>query len=305
MGRGGIILRGGDRKTLTPGNHYVENCHIHHVSRINHTYTPAVLADGTGIRIRHNLMHDIGSSALRIEGNDHLVEFNEIHNVVRESDDQGGLDTFGNPTFRGNIYRYNFFHHIGSGRECGQAGIRLDDAISGTLIYGNVFWRCSDGNFGGVQIHGGKDNIVDNNLFVECKQAVSFGPYGRARWEQFLDKGLASTALKEVDVTRPPYSTRYPELATLRENIDTNHVWRNLALQCGRFTMRDQGANDFIDNRVTNIDPGFANLAAGDFRMEQSNRGSGCFAPIPFDEIGLYRDSLRKSPSGPAGGHKR
>ena len=294
MGRGGIILRGGDRKTLTPANHYVENCHIHHVSRINHTYTPAVFADGVGILIRHNLMHDIGSSAMRIEGNDHLVEFNEIHNVVRESDDQGGLDTFGNPTFRGNIYRYNFFHDIGSGRECGQGGIRLDDAISGTLIYGNVFWRCADGNFGGVQIHGGKDNIVDNNLFVECNQAVSFSPWGRERWEQFLDKGLASSALKEVDVTSPPYSTRYPELAMLRENIDANHVWRNLAMQCGRLTRRGQGANDFIDNRVTNINPGFLNLATGDFRMEPSKPGSGCFAPIPFDEIGLYRDSLRR-----------
>lgn len=302
MGCGGVIVRGGDRKTLTPANHFVENCHIHHVSRINHTYTPAVLAEGVGVRVRHNLMHDIGSSALRIEGNDQLVELNEIRDVVRESDDQGGLDTFGNPTFRGNVYRYNFFHHIGSGRrECGQAGIRLDDAISGTLIYGNVFWRCADGNFGGVQIHGGKDNIVDNNLFVDCKQAVSFSPWGRERWDQFLDKGLAATALKEVDVTRPPYSTRYPELSALRENIDANHVWRNLALQCGQFTRRDQGANEFIDNRVTNINPGFADLAAGDFRMEPSKRGSGIFAPIPFDDIGLYRDSLRKQvPTKPA-----
>ena len=34
---------------------------------------------------------------MRIEGNDHLVELNVIRNVVQESDDQGGIDMFGNP----------------------------------------------------------------------------------------------------------------------------------------------------------------------------------------------------------------
>ncbi len=33
MGDGGIILRGGDRRTLTPAGHYAENNHIHHYSR--------------------------------------------------------------------------------------------------------------------------------------------------------------------------------------------------------------------------------------------------------------------------------
>jgi len=294
LGRGGMVLRAGDRKTLTPCEHFVENCHIHHLSRTDHTYTPAVLANGVGIRIAHNLMHDIGSSAMRVEGNDHLVEFNEVHNVVLESDDQGGVDVFGNPSFRGVVYRHNFFHHIGSGRSCGSAGIRLDDAISGTLIYGNVFWRCADGNFGGVQIHGGKDNIVDNNLFVDCKQAISFSPWGQKRWEQFLGEPMAASALKQVDITQPPYSTRYPELAALRENADANRIWRNLAVRCGKFAVRDRGVNDFMDNYVIGDNPGFVNAAKGDFRLKPSAAAAIGFAPIPFDEIGLYRDDLRK-----------
>lgn len=300
MGRGGTILRGGDRKTLTPGGHFVENCDIHHLSRIDHTYTPAVLANGVGIRIAHNRMHHIGSSAMRVEGNDHLVEFNEVHHVVLESDDQGGVDVFGNPTYRGNVYRHNFFHHIGSGRSCGSAGIRLDDAISGTLIYGNVFWRCADGHFGGVQIHGGKDNIVDNNLFVDCKQAISFSPWGQKRWGQFLGEPMAAGALKQVDITRPPYSTRYPELAVLRENADANHIWRNLAVRCGQFTFRDRGVNGLMDNHLTGDHIGFVNDSKGNFRLKQSAAAFGrlSFAPIPFDNIGLYQDeSRRQSPA--------
>jgi hypothetical protein len=238
-------------------------------------------------------MHHVGSSAMRVEGNDHLVEFNEVHHVVLESDDQGGVDVFGNPTYRGVVYRHNFFHDIGSGRSCGSAGIRLDDAISGTLIYGNVFWRCADGHFGGVQIHGGKDNIVDNNLFVDCKQAISFSPWGQKRWEQFLGEPMAAGALKQVDITQPPYSTRYPELAALRENADANHIWRNLAVRCGKFAVRDRGVNEFIANHVTADNPGFANAAKGDFRLKPSAAAAIGFAGIPFDEIGLYRDEFR------------
>lgn len=293
MGRGGTILRGGDRRALAPSGHFVENCDIHHLSRIDHTYTPAVLANGVGIRIAHNRMHHIGSSAMRVEGNDHLVEFNEVFEAVRESDDQGGVDVFGNPTYRGVVYRHNFFHDIGSGRSCGQAGIRLDDAISGTLIYGNVFWRCADGNFGGVQIHGGKDNIVENNLFVECKQAISFSPWGQKRWEQFLGEPMAAGALKQVDITQPPYSTRYPELAALRENADANHIWRNLAVRCGKFAVRDRGVNELMANHVTSDNPGFANAAKGDFCLKPSAAAVIGFAPIPFEEIGLYRDEFR------------
>ncbi|MEA1952649.1 MAG: right-handed parallel beta-helix repeat-containing protein, partial [Planctomycetota bacterium] len=154
LGRGGVAVDGGNRKTLAPGGHFVENCHIHNLSRIDHTYTPAVWMGGVGNRIVHNRLHDIRSSAIRLGGNDHLVEFNEVFDVVWESDDQGGADMFGNATYRGNVYRYNYWHHIGIGRggqeepACGRAGIRLDDAISGTLIFGNVFYRCSAGKLG-------------------------------------------------------------------------------------------------------------------------------------------------------------
>jgi hypothetical protein len=226
LGRGGIVLRGGDRKTLESGRHFVENCHIHDFSRIHPTYTPAIHASGVGARIRHNLIHGSGSSALRIEGNDHLTEFNEVHHVVMESDDQGGIDMFGNPTYRGNIHRWNYWHDIGTEFAVGQAGIRLDDAISGTLIYGNLFQRTGGGNFGGVQIHGGKDNIVDNNIFIDCPAAISFSAWGDKRWQESLDgpDTLMAKALKEIDITRPPYSTAYPDLARLREGADANRI---------------------------------------------------------------------------------
>ncbi len=286
MGRGGTVISGGNRRTLEPGGHFLENCDIHDLSRIDHTYTPAVILDGVGNRIAHNRMHDIRSSAMRVEGNDHRVEYNEIYNVVTESDDQGGADMFGNPTYRGNIYRHNYFHHIGNWRglgeqpKCGQAGIRLDDAICGTRIYGNVFERCSAGKlgFGGVQIHGGKDNVIENNLFIECSALVSCSPWYDKRWRNQVGKALDS---REID--RALYVQRYPEMAELADHANRNHILRNLGWRCGELLRRAPQNLDVRDNAMLG-DKEFS-WDPKHFRLNRPG-----FDPIPFAEIGLYRE---------------
>ena len=298
LGRGGTRVEGGDRKTLTPGRHFVENCHIYDFSRIYRTYAPAVHLEGCGNRVAHNLFHDSPHQAMRIEGNDHLVEFNEISNVVYESDDQGGVDMFYDPGYRGNVFRYNFWHHIGSGLACGQAGIRLDDIICGVLIYGNVFYRCSHSGFGGVQIHGGKDNIVDNNLFVDCKYAVSFSPWPRERWQKALESPEQVRRLHQVvDITRPPYSTRYPELARLDEDLNVNSVWRNVAIGCGEFFRNDRGRQDTMDNTVASRDCRSDDAGKLDFRGKDGPLAPDRpgFRPIPLEQIGPYPHRLRAS----------
>ncbi len=300
LGRNGTSIAGGDRKTLTPGGHFVENCHIHDFSRIDRTYTPAVWMDGVANRIVHNVFHDSPGHAMRIEGNDHVIEYNEIYGVIYDSDDQGGVDMFANPSYRGVRIRYNFWHHIGAGDDtpCGQAGVRLDDAISGVVVYGNVFYRCSGGGFGGVQIHGGKDNMVENNVFVNCKNAVSFSAWGPERWKSFLaGQGMQQTLHQTVAIDKPPYSTRYPALARLAEDEGVNGVWRNLVVNCGGFLARDRGVQQVLDNVLVAGDPGFADAAQMDFRLKPTAAvlGESGFRPIPFGEIGLYQDAYRAS----------
>jgi hypothetical protein len=287
LGRGGTVLSGGNRKTLEPGGHFVENCDIHDLSRIDHTYTPAVILDGVGNRIAHNCMHDIRSSAMRVGGNDHLIEYNEIYNAVTESDDQGGVDMFGNPTYRGNVYRYNYWHHLGNWRgtgdlpKCGQAAIRLDDAICGTRIYGNVFERCSAGKlgFGGVQIHGGKDNVIENNLFIDCSAMVSCSPWDDKRWRDHVGKALDSG-----QIDRALYEQRYPELVDLAGHANRNYIRRNLGWRCGELLRHappdlEAQANAMLGGNEFKWEP-------TSFRLERPG-----FDRIPFAEIGLYWDA--------------
>jgi hypothetical protein len=174
----------------------------------------------------------------------------------------------------------------------------LDDAISGTLVYGNVFYRCSSVLFGGVQIHGGKENVVDNNLFIDCQYALSFSPWGADRWKSFLSsEGVVKAMTQDVDISQPPYRDRYPALAHLAENPDVNMVWRNLVYHCGGFLTRDRGIQDLMDNYVTSEDPGFVDLEHGNFQLKPDapvyDRIG--FQPIPFEEIGPYLDELRAS----------
>jgi hypothetical protein len=298
LGAGGIRISGGDRGTLTRGNHFVENCHIHDFTRVDRVYAPAVHLDGVGNRIAHNLFHDSPHHAMRVEGYEQTIEFNEIHSVVYEADDQAGIDMFGNPAYRGNVIRYNFWHHIGSGHDvAGQAGIRLDDFISGVLVYGNVFYRSAGGRFGAMQIHGGKDNIVDNNLFIDCKYALSFSPWGENRWLERLaaDSTRAAVARGGVDIGKPPHAVRYPDLAQMAENPDRNFVWRNAAVDCGDFSIRESGKNELMDNCTYQGDPGFADPEGRDFSLSDDSPiyDRLGFRPIPFDRIGLYADEHR------------
>ncbi|MCC7491988.1 MAG: right-handed parallel beta-helix repeat-containing protein [Fimbriimonadaceae bacterium] len=298
IGRRASEVIGGDRATLTPGRHVVENCRIWDFGRIDRTYTPAVQLEGVGNRVAHNLMYNCPSSVMRIEGNDHLIEFNEVHSAVLESDDQGAMELFMNPTYRGVIFRYNRFTNCGKPGEGaavhGQAAIRFDDAISDMVVYGNIFIRSANGNFGAVQMNSGRDNVMDNNLFIDCKQGVSGGwNSGNSVWRMIADRKSPAEFF-----TSALYLQRYPRIATMMQEPGINHLWRNVFYRCGRLTTGNQAVLNLVENgEFAETDPGFVDAAAGDYRLRPdapllSQVG---FRPIPAEQIGLYQDRYRAS----------
>jgi parallel beta-helix repeat protein len=285
IGRRASEVTGGDRPTLTPGGHVVANCTFRDFGRIDRTYTPAIQLEGVGNRVTHNLFENCPSSAIRIEGNDHLIEYNVFRNVVLESDDQGAIDLWNNPSYRGIVFRHNLFEDIGdgTGQFAGQGGIRLDDVISGMTVYGNIFLRASRG-FGGVQINCGRDNIMDRNLFIDCPVAVS-GGYGD--WAGYW-KSLAENKPPTGYIDNPLYRKRYPELAHLLDDPKANHLWRNVLVRCGKFTGWDWANYDRIGNTMLNDEPGLlsdgriqpAALVALYHRLG--------LRPIPLEEMGPW-----------------
>ncbi len=292
--RTGIVIHGGDRKKLAPGKNYAVNNHLHDGADIS--------VSGCGNRVAHNLFHGNTHSAIHYSGNDQLIEFNEIHHCLTDADDMGVIYTGRNPSCQGNIVRYNFIHHNEGpqGHGTGLNGIYLDDGTTGQLVFGNVIYktgRPGRGGMGGTFVHGGKENIFANNIFIECEIALGFSYlWGEERWREFLKTGYITQCLYEdVNIAGPPHSTKYPRLGRLIENPDRNFAWNNVMYKCARVTSRE--GNYLRDNYVTETDPGFADTDAMDFTLRDDSvvfREIPEFKAIPFRAIGLYIDEYRK-----------
>lgn len=235
-GKGGIVLEGGDRKTLTLARHVAFNNHIHHYGEIEQTYQTAVNVNGVGNRVANNLIHDAPHIGILLTGNAHLIEYNDIHHVCMEGADNGAFYMGRDWTQRGNILRGNRIHDISgfgmAGMEDGvvryespfQAwGIYLDDCSSGTLIEANMIYRVP---LCGVMIGGGRDNWVVNNVFYECIPALHID----ARWDAYC-WDVMKERLDAVNPSQPPYSVWYPELNQMGDDPRkpaNNHFERNI-----------------------------------------------------------------------------
>ncbi|MBN1422519.1 MAG: right-handed parallel beta-helix repeat-containing protein, partial [Planctomycetes bacterium] len=308
----GIRLAGGDRATLTPARLFAENNHIHHYALELKSWTPAIKIEGVGNRAAHNHIHDAPQYAIAYDGNDHVMELNDIHDVDLEMSDVGVIGCGTDWTIRGNIVRHNYIHDIPERPYPGTAGVYLDNCASSTAIIGNVFRRVHQAAFLG----GGRDNRIENNIFIECDCPVHLDNRG-LRWDHFRPDGPMYQALRKVPYDRPPWSTRYPALArildeipqaplgnTLLRNVSYRSSWRDPEAECRRtfHTHIDRPYMTIADNYVTDEDPGFVGAAAGNYALRDDSivyeKVPG-FRRIPWERIGLYLDEFRRRRPGP------
>jgi len=294
-GDGGVSLSAGNRQTLTPGGHVVEHCHFARQARWSKCYVPAVLMHGVGLTARNNLIHDHPHCAILFSGNEHRIERNEIHHIALETGDVGAIYTGRDWTFRGNRIRHNYIHHTG-GVGMGSMGVYMDDCVSGTEVFGNVFYKVHWAMF----IGGGRDHRVENNIFVDCDPAIRIDGRGLDRspvWHNmvydYMKKQLAA-------VPQALYRARYPAINELDHYYagdagvppENNVVARNLCR--GKWLEVVWHARlewvRLADNLVEGLE--FVDPQRGDFRLKDETpaRRIG-FQPIPFHEIGLRRRS--------------
>ena len=239
FGGRGVYVAGGNRRTLTPSESVISGNEVAFAERRIRTYAPAVGLDGCGMDVTGNHFHDMPSSAMRIEGNDYRVFSNLFERVVLESDDQGGIDIYRDPSYAGVLISYNTFRDIGTPEDaddfatCGQAAVRFDGNISGMTVYSNRFERCGHAGFGAVQINGGRNNLVEGNTFVDCTRGVTISHYPPKKWMEVMDAARELFEQK-VDIHSPPYSTKYPGMATLdTQTNQLNKVVRNTLVRTG------------------------------------------------------------------------
>jgi hypothetical protein len=269
-GEGGITLSGGDRKTLTPSRHFVENCDIHHYQRRTQTYRPAVSIAGVGQRVSHCAMHDAPHSAIIFGGNDHLIEGNEFFRTISRTGDGGVVYTGRDWTARGTQILDNDFHdNIGIRKW--EPAIYLDDLASGIVARGNSIRNCH----WAFLIGGGRDNVIEENTIVDC--ALAFRADARGLGWAAKSRPTMMERLNAVPYQSEPWRSRYPALVDILAEDPmaprANVLRGNVLIRSGK--VMDQTEAGFVKTAL----------------YERNQEGT---APRkPARQAGLRRDSLR------------
>ena len=327
LGERGVWIYGsGTRSTLTAGNNFIAYNTISNVGRLctcykspidlTHTYSANENVDG--VYMGHNLIHDCPHFAINLYGNNHVIEYNEIYRVCTETADAGAIYSGYNWTFRGTVIRYNYFHDINAGGGAtdwdGVMGIYEDAAWSGTTMYGNVFCNVDHG----IYVNGGRDNIIQNNIFVDCTNtaAGTRASYAIAVSQCATYNGFTNTGdtmmlrLAAMPYQTPPWSTEYPALMTLTNNrpelalgnvIATNISYNNGSGGAWIVWENNANTNATVMNNLTNGDPLFVNYSQRNFGLlTNSPVWSLGFQSIPTTGFGpllllLPASALRKT----------
>ena len=214
--------------------------------------------------------------------------------------------------------QYNYIHHL-AGKDGGACnGIYLDDLFSSATIQGNVFYQVLRPVF----IGGGRDNIVQDNVFVDCPKAMHVdaralgwcGPHADGRIKEAREKGT----IMGVRYKEPPFSTRYPQLVNILDEdpkspcgniVRRNIFWLGNGENIRRVQRGEPPTDTWwdgieakirplvkLEDNLINEDPKFVDEKACNFQLrDDSPAWKLGFQRIPIEKIGLYNDEFRAS----------
>lgn len=188
IGGGGVVLTGDD-ETQPTDNDIIAN-DISECGRIFKHVSGVLISSGSRNHVAHNRICNMSRYAVSAKSHtgssshENIIEYNDIENTNLETNDTGAIETLGrDKEFSGNIIRYNRIRNV-VGLKTTQRGefmsphytwgIYLDDFSSGTQIVGNIV----EGTvLGGVMLHGGRDNTIENNILLNgSERQISFSP---------------------------------------------------------------------------------------------------------------------------------
>ncbi len=305
LGEGGISASGGDRATLTAAGHVIEGNEIDHYGRIHPMYRAGVSIGGVGQSVVHNHIHHAPHQAIGFSGNNHLIAFNEIDHVCLESNDAGAIYAGRDWTMRGTQIVSNYFHDISGFENRGCMGVYLDDMFCGTAIRKNVFYRVTRAAF----IGGGRDNLVENNIFIECRPAVHVDARAMG-WASYHVDTTMTERLKAMPYQSPLWQSAYPQLVNIlqdepaapkgnviRHNVCIGGVWENIEGKARPYLVMEK--NLILPSEAVSdlfVDPQAENWQLKpDSRIRQAIPE---FEPIEFEKIGLPKNRDGQSSQG-------
>ncbi len=211
---GGIVLEGGNRRSLTPAKMFASNNRIMRYARLGKTYKAAIRLQGVGNIAYGNYIADSPHFGIFFSGNDHIIERNEITNVSNDTSDSSAIYTGRDWSARGTKIINNYLHDIQpkmAGYEI--KGIYLDDMASGITVSANLMFRVEQPVF----IGGGRDNIIEQNMIIASKPGIYMDGRGLTWSKNAIINGNSEirSHLRAVPYTSELWRGRYPHLANI------------------------------------------------------------------------------------------
>ncbi len=294
LGAGGVSIGGGDRLTLEKGNNRVENCVFFDNNRIEKSYRAAIYLNGVGNVVSHCEIFDTPGAAILMNGNEHVIEYNYLHDVATEVNDLGAIYYGRDPSERGIVVRYNLITDIPD--QFLTAGIYHDDGACGLTAYSNILINAGQRS---VLMGGGSDNKYYNNLFIGREAGIFIDDRLRT-WAKHLtipDSGLYAQRFHAVNYTGDVYRSAYPTLADYYATVPqptNNLVDRNVFINFkepvyakGKTMGWRKTALGFSRNNVIRNDGNITSvMQAAGLQGMLADLGEA-LDPIPVDQMGV------------------
>jgi hypothetical protein len=212
---------------------------------------------------------------------------------------------------RGNVLRHNYLHDITGFENRGCVGMYLDDMFSSAEMRGNLFVNVTRAAF----IGGGRDSKIVDNVFIDCRPALHVDARALG-WcadhaDGWIKEAQEKGTISGIEFDEPPYSTRYPELASIFDEGKTpkapegNVVAGNICVG-GTWDVNKEGqwqgatveekARPYLkmERNYVGADPGFVDAAAGDYRLrDDSPLLKDGFKSLPTEKMGLQTERMK------------
>ncbi len=299
-GSGGIILDGGDRYNLIPGNCKVIDCYIHDFNRIDQTYRPGVRIFGVANSVSFCKIYNCPQQAIELHGNDHIIEYNEIFNACTDNYDNGAI-YIGHKHFSRNsagcVIKHNYFHDNGSNNHYMFGRIRTEtydvyfDGHPATLLFGNVFAcsNTSEGTFINMDSH---YVVAKNNIYINQSCFYHLSMY---------DNDFSYDPFEAFDnEVAKKWDEKYPILRTYLKAkeipLAANEIINNVHVGAGHFLRGAETVYKFYGNTYFEADPGFIDMENSNYKLKPDSTIFSKipdFINIPFEFIANYSNYLK------------
>lgn len=306
-GKSGISLVGGDFAEGKPSENVIKNNWVHNFGRIQKTYCYGIYIRGYAMKVMYNKVHTCPHAAIGFMGNDNLIEYNEIYDALKETDDMGAIYTGRQKICRGNIIRNNYIHDLYSNSEnsAGIFGVYLDDTMDGTTVEQNVFENIRGS---AVFVNGGRDNFIQNNILINVEKSNFRISAAGVVMGYTLDKLYKDfEGIQDGTYKTEPYK-KYTHLENLMEDDPFDPKYNvfnnNISINGGEDIFYDlwgklessyvKTRNTINDTYQYKKDPGFVDFERRNYTVSKDSELNSIegFAAPDFEKIGLLTDWL-------------